>query len=263
VVAAAVAVVIPVRNRAGERLTNALRSLCWQSAGRPAQVIVVSHGSEPDINRELSEICDKVTATLIAVGNSAQPWNKPLTLNVGIRATPEVPFVMTMDADMILAPNFLTVVLERLKGEPPALVLCRSSDLPQHTRLPNKSEELMDAFNRLRVLARLRPRFATGGIQAARRSFFFDIRGYDEDLLWWGAMDGDLVNRARLAGLAIEWIEDRTVMLHQWHPHKLAVLVRQGEIEQARRAWISNHNLAQSRSTSLQRNSDSWGLRDV
>ena len=260
---APMAVVIPVRNRAGQRLRNALRSLSWQSAGRPVQVLVVSHGSEPDVNRELSEICDKETATLITVGNSTQPWNKPFALNVGIRATPEVPLVMTMDADMILAPNFLTVVLERLKGEPPALVLCRSSDLPRQASLPTNSEELRDAFNRLRVLARLRPRYGTGGIQAARRSFFFNIRGYDEDLLWWGAMDGDLVNRACLAGLAIEWIEDRTVMLHQWHPHKLAVLTRQGEIEQARRAWISNHNLAQSRSTSLQRNSDSWGLRDV
>jgi len=168
---------------------------------------------------------------------------------------------MTMDADMILAPNFLAVVLERLKEEPPALVLCRSSDLPQHTRLPNKSEELMGVFNRLHVLARLRPRFGTGGIQAARRSFFFDIRGYDEDLLWWGAIDGDVVNRARLAGLQIEWVEDRTAMLHQWHPHKLAILTNQREIEQARRAWISNHNLAQSRATCLQRNSEGWGAR--
>jgi glycosyltransferase involved in cell wall biosynthesis len=258
---APVAVVIPVRNRAGQRLRNALRSLSWQSAGRPAQVIVVSHGSEPDINRELSEICDKGTATLITVGNSVQPWNKPLALNVGIRATPELPFVMTMDADMILAPNFLRVVLERLREEPPALMLCRSSDLPQEASLPSHAEELKDAFNRLRLLARLRPRFGTGGIQAARRSFFFDIRGYDEDLLWWGAMDGDLVNRARLAGMAIEWVEDRTVMLHQWHPHKLAVLTHRDEIEQARKAWISNHNLAQSRSTCLQRNSEGWGAR--
>ena len=255
-----VAVVIPVRNRAGPRLRNALGSLNWQVAGRPAQIVVVSHGSQPEVNRELQELCDTAGATLIMVGDRMQPWNKPFALNTGIRATlPEVPFVMAMDADMILAPNFLTVVLDRLRREPPALVLCRISDLPQHVSLPSDRETLRERFERFHAMTRLRPCTGTGGIQAARRSFFFDIRGYDEDLLWWGAMDGDMVNRARLAGLEIEWIEGRTAMLHQWHPRKYAVLTDRQEIGQAQRAWLRNHALVQSRATILQRNPNSWG----
>jgi hypothetical protein len=171
------AVVLPIRNRAGQLLRNALHSLAWQSSGRPAQVLVVSFGSEPDINRELSALCEKRGAKLITVGDPNQSWNKPFALNVGIRAAlPDVLYIMTMDADMILAPNFFNVVLDRLGREPPALVLCRSSDLPKRVNLPSSNQNLMDAFDNLRTKSRLRFRTGTGGIQAAKRSFFFDIR---------------------------------------------------------------------------------------
>jgi glycosyltransferase involved in cell wall biosynthesis len=253
------AVVIPVRDRAGQRLRNALWSLDWQSAGRPAQILVVSHGSRPEVDRELATLCAENEATLIAVGSPDQPWNKPLALNRGIRAvSPGVDFVMTMDADMILAPDFLSAVLGRLE-QPPTLVLCQSLDLPQSARLPRDPAALLSAFDRLRARATPRHRTGTGGIQAARREFFFDVQGYDEDLVWWGAMDGDMVNRARLAGLRVVWIEGHTAMLHQWHPRKHAALTRREEIAQAREAWRRNHEIAKSRSTILQRNGAGWG----
>jgi hypothetical protein len=163
-----------------------LGSLNWQVAGRPAQIVIVSHGSQPEVNQDLQELCDTAGATLIMVGDRMQPWNKPFALNTGIRAMlPEVPFVMAMDADMILAPNFLTVVLDRLRREPPALVLCRISDLPQHVSLPSDRETLRERFERFHAMTRLRP--CTGTVASKppdARSF--EIRGYDEDLLWWG-----------------------------------------------------------------------------
>lgn len=166
---------------------------------------------------------------------------------------------MTMDVDMILAPNFLAVVLERLSRNPPALVLCRISDLPAHASLPTTGDQLKRVFENLHARSRLRPCYGSGGIQAAQRSFFFDIRGYDEDLAWWGAMDGDIVNRARLAGMQVEWIEDRTAMLHQWHPRKHSILSGRQAIELAKRAWRHNHTLVRSRATVLTRNPSGWG----
>lgn len=257
---APIAVVIPVRNRAGARVRNALRSLQWQTAGRPAQTLVVSHGSQPDINEGLSNLCNNEGATLLTLGSPADPWNKPLALNTGLRGTlDDVPFVMTMDVDMILAPNFLAVVLDRLSRNPPALVLCRISDLPAHASIPTTGDQLKRAFENLHARSRLRPCYGSGGVQAAQRSFFFDIRGYDEDLAWWGAMDGDIVNRARLVGVKIEWIEDRTAMLHQWHPRKHSILSDRQEIELAKRAWRTNHALVRSRATVLTRNPSGWG----
>lgn len=253
-------VVISVRDRAGHRLQNALRSLNWQTAGRPAQILIVSHGSRPDINDQLARLCEEEAAILIEVGSPAQPWNKPVALNTGIRRSmPEVPLIMTMDADMILAPNFLSVVVDSLLKHPPALVLCRISDLPPQAYLPDQSHKLLESFDQLLATTQLRPRYGSGGIQAATRSFFFTIRGYDEDLAWWGAMDGDIVNRARLMGLDIEWIEDRTAMLHQWHPRKHTVLTRPEQVREAKRAWRYNHALVRSRRQNLKRNSNAWG----
>lgn len=257
---APLAVVIPIRDRAGLRLHNALRSLRWQAPGCPAQTIVVSCGSRPEIDRELAQICAAEGAELLAVGDPSRPWNKPFALNCGIRCVrPEIPFVMCMDADMILAPNFLEVVVGRLQRTPPALVLCRSSDLPADARLPTQPDQLLHDFERLRAAARMRSRTGTGGIQAAPRAFFFEIRGYDEDLVWWGAMDGDIVNRAQLMRLAVEWVEDRTAMLHQWHARKDAGLSRREDIEQARRAWQRNHELVRARAHLAQRNPNGWG----
>jgi glycosyltransferase involved in cell wall biosynthesis len=253
-------VVIPVRDRNAHRLRNSLRSLNWQISGRPSQIIVVSHGSQQEIDEELAELCIEQSATLIKIGNPAQSWNKSLALNTGIRHTKfDVPLIMTMDADMILAPNFFSIVVERLFRDPPALVLCRISDLPPQVYLPPEADDLRQSFDALYTTTQLRPRYGSGGIQAASRTFFFKIRGYDEDLAWWGAMDGDILNRARLMGLAIEWIEDRTAMLHQWHPRKHSVLMRPDQIAEAKQAWRFNHALVKSRRQHLVRNPVSWG----
>jgi hypothetical protein len=253
-------VVIPIRNRGGQRLRNSLAGLAWQSAGPPVEVVLVSQGSRADVDRELAEICAAQGARLITTGSPSQPWNKSLALNTGIRSThPDVPFVMTMDADMILAPNFLETVLNRLQSQPPALVLCRISDLPSNANLPAEPEALKAVFERLLLSTRLRRSTGSGGIQAARRSFFFHIRGYDEDLLWWGAMDGDILIRARLLGLELAWIEHSTAMLHQWHPRKHQTLADPLEIEQARRHWLRNHELVRQRAHNALRNPHGWG----
>lgn len=253
-------VVVPVRDRAGRRLRNALHSLLWQEdVGRPAKILVVSYGSKRAIDRELAAICAETGAILACAGSPADPWNKPLALNIGIRqVSPAVPYIMTMDADMILAPNFLSVVLGILQQHPPTLVLCRSADLPRHISLPDP-HHLRARFSRLQKQSRLRSRTGTGGIQAATREFFYDIRGYDEDLLWWGAMDGDIVNRARLVGLRVEWIEDRTTMLHQWHRRKHQSLQEAQQVAQARNHWLRNHELVRQRAESARRNARGWG----
>ena len=196
---APISVVIPVRDRGGPRLANALNSLRWQSAGIPREVLVVSSGSQPRTNEELERLCADASASLVVFGNPREPWCKPRALNVGIRLTDgDAPFLMTMDADIILATNFLEVTLTALKQEPDSMVLCQTSDLPQSVALGSAPGSFLASFERLRRRARLRGTFGTGGIQAAKREFFLTVGGYDEDLSWWGAEDGDMVHRARL-----------------------------------------------------------------
>ena len=255
-----IAVVIPVRDRTGSRLRNALASLNWQTSGKPMQVFVVSHGSQPAVDEELSALCKKGNATLLKVGRPDQPWNKSLALNMGIRSTsPDISYVVTMDADMILARDFFEVVLENLDRMSPALVLCRISDLPAGIPVPSDADELNQSFTQLHSRARLRPRYGSGAMQAVSRAFLFEIHGYDEDLYWWGAMDGDLVNRARLGGLNIVWVDNQTAMLHQWHLRKHSVLTDRVAAEQARNAWRFNHALVRARRGILRRNLKGWG----
>ncbi|MDR4467891.1 MAG: glycosyltransferase [Nitrospira sp.] len=257
---APIAVVIPVRDRTGPRLRNALASLNWQKSGRPMQVFVVSHGSQPAVDEEVSSLCREGNATLLKVGRPDEPWNKSLALNLGIRSTsPDISYVVTMDADMILAPDFFEVVLEKLDRTSPALVLCRISDLPADIPVPSDADELKQSFAQLHGRARLRPRYGSGAMQAVSRAFLFEIHGYDEDLYWWGAMDGDLVNRARLGGLNIVWIDNQTAMLHQWHQRKHSVLTDRVAAEQARNAWRFNHALVRARRGILRRNLKGWG----
>ena len=260
--AAPLAVVIPIRDRAGDRLRRCLHALQWQSTGPPLQVVIVSQGSQPHIDRELATMCTRIGARLIAIGSPDDPWRKPLALNVGLRATdPALRFVMTLDADMILAPGFLAVVLDTLREDPNRLVLCRASDLDARTSLP-LPERLRDAYPQLAARARLRGHHGTGGIQAAPRSFFFDVRGYDEDLVWWGAEDGDMVRRAELSGLTRVWICDRTSMLHQWHPKTHTALDDPARRAEAAAAWRRNHRLVAQRADQPTRNDERWGRND-
>ena len=239
-----VCIVIPVRNRSGSRLRNALASIRWQCGGVPLEVLVVSHGSTDEKNLEIEANCREYGARFITFGRPEEPWCKPLALNIGIRlSSEELPWVMTMDADMILAENFLAVVLGALQQQPCRLVLCRSRDLRSDQILPDEPQEVYADFERLRRRTRLRRRSGTGGIQAATREFFFKVQGYDEDLVWWGAEDGDMVRRARLAGLEVHWIETQTAMVHQWHPKRYAVLGSRATRLEAMAAWKRNHQL--------------------
>lgn len=256
---APISIVIPVRDRAGDRLRNSLASLGWQSVGRPWQVTVVSHGSRPEIDRDLERLCAEAGAELLRVSSPDQPWCKPHALNVGLRATdPAMAFVMTMDADMILAPDFLATVLAILREDPRRLALCRSSDLPQNAAVPATGISA-EAFPALARRARLRGKHGSGGIQAARRDFFFDVRGYDEDMIWWGAEDNDLLQRAVASGLTPTWICEQTKMLHQWHPKTHRALTDPKLRREAQRAWTRNHELMKQKANQPRRNPNGWG----
>ncbi len=258
--AAPLSVIIPIRDRAGRDVRNSLASLAWQTAGKPWEVIIVSHGSRPEIESELGFLAREAGATLLSVGSPEDPWCKPHALNTGILAAdPAISFVMTMDADMMLADNLVECVLADLREDPDRIVLCQSSDLPQDCALPDDPEAIRAQFLELARQAQLRGAYGTGGIQAMRRSFVVEVRGWDEDMLWWGALDTDMVRRAEAAGMRVSWVTERTAMLHQWHPRKHHILDAGAHRAAARDAWLRNHELMLGRATTVVRNPDGWG----
>lgn len=252
-------VIIPVRDRSADRLRATLSALRWQDRA-PARTLIVSHGSSADADSGLAALCQEFEVAFERIARPSDPWCKPAALNHGIRQTPaDLPYIMALDADMILKPNFLAVVASELEqaAAPGAMVLCRSRDLPRTARIPRDARALRARFERLCHAGRLRGPQGCGGIQAAPRSFFFDAHGYDEAFTWWGEEDRDMVSRAEGYGLHIVWIEDQTAMLHQWHPHATMTS------DPARRRLLAqaledNRALRQAREGLLVRDNPGW-----
>lgn len=206
-------VVIPVRNRAGLRLENCLRSLRWQDADPDSVEIVISDfGSNEESLTSARRLGDAQGARVFHTPTE-ELWNRSRALNIGIQHV-EAPWVLCTDADMIFAENFLSTVLATLEKQPKSLVHCDCLDLPEDA--PRRELKLEDLVA-LRESATRRTTGGTGACQAAPKDFFFDVRGYDEKYLHWGNEDLDMTSRAVRYGLSIEWISDATFMLHQWH----------------------------------------------
>lgn len=211
--AALISVVIPIRNRAGTRLDNCLRSLRWQDADFDIEIVVADFGSDPDQAEELAQLAAGHGAVVVREATSAL-WNRSRALNLGIQAA-SGHYVLCTDADMIFTADFVAAVVETLRrGDDKALVLCRCHDLPEHVaETPRRRDELPS----LRAAASVRQTSGTGACQAATRAFFFAVRGYDEAFEYWGAEDNDMVDRATRYGLQPTWLGEAPAMLHQWH----------------------------------------------
>ena len=243
-----VSVVVPLRDRAGTRLENCLRSVRWQKAPAPAdvEIVLADYGSQAPFRAEIAALA-AAHGAVHRVHETAAIWNRSAALNLGIRAATGH-YVLCTDSDMILAPDFLEQLLAvQHTHEDRALALCRSSDLP-----PGAAEApvALGDFPALRARTTLRPRYGMGGCQFALRSWFEEVRGYDEAYRWWGWEDADMAWRARRSGLSWAWVEERTAMLHQWH-HKLNDS-HYFEIWKNRfRFWLTRHQVL--------KNLDRWG----
>ena len=207
-----ISVIIPLRDRAGARVENCLRSLLWQDVDADSFEIVLSDfGSSPKYARALVELGERFGARIVRSDTDAI-WNRARALNIGIRAA-RGEYVFCTDADMIFQPNFLSTLLAHQDGE--SFVVCRCRDLPES--VPEQAWGEAD-FDALLAKSDYRERLGTGACQMARRSFFERVHGYDEGYIFWGCEDGDMWHRSQRAGLATRWIHDHTAMLHQWHP---------------------------------------------
>jgi len=212
--APAISVVIPVRNRSGIRLDNCLKSLKWQELPEGAmEVLVCDYGSEPEHASSVDKLVAKHDVRLVREQTDA-PWNKSIILNIGIQQARGA-LVMCTDADMVFSADFIAGVLALNERDGAAMVVSRCLDLPEST-----ADAVCDkvGFEAMRAKASVRQTCGTGACQAAPKSFFEEVRGYDQAYKHWGAEDDDMLHRAGRYGLEIRWMPESTAMLHQWHP---------------------------------------------
>jgi glycosyltransferase involved in cell wall biosynthesis len=239
----ALTVVIPLRDRAGVRLRNCLRSLRWQTGidARDVDIIVSDLGSEPSAREEVRALAAEHSARVFFTDDT-NDFSRGRALNIGIRRA-RGRFTLCTDVDMIFAPRFLRTLLEaQSEHADRALVLCQALDLDRDT--VGRSVELED-LEPLRARATLRTTHGPGGCQIAATAWFHRVRGFDEGMAFWGFEDKDLARRAAGDGLVNTWVTDRTFMLHQWHPtreHDRPWQTKQNELRYRFTGWIVRKN---------------------
>ncbi len=211
----ALSVVIPIRNRSGDRVANCLRSLRWQDLPSDRyEVLISDYGSAPEHAASLAALAAEHGARVVSTDVDTV-WNRSHALNLAIRQA-RGEFVLCTDADMIFAPDFLSSLLaEQAMAGGRAMVVCRCRDLPED--VPEQAWTRED-WPTLLARSSWRPTLGTGACQMARRDHFERVQGYDERYVFWGMEDNDMLFRAKRAGLEVRWVHDRTAMLHQWHP---------------------------------------------
>jgi glycosyltransferase involved in cell wall biosynthesis len=236
-------VVLPIRNRSGVRLENCLRSLRWQKglAAVDVDIIISDFGSS-------SEHRDLVVSAAATYGARVQYtavdglWNRSRALNIGVKRA-KGKFTLCTDVDMVMAPTFLRVLMneqEKLDGR--GFLLCQSRDLEPDTEgkpIP------LDEYDTYLKTTTMRPMHGMGGCQCAETTWFHSVHGYDEGYTYWGAEDTDMVGRAQRDGRVIQWVTEKTAMIHQWHPttkYDKPWLVRKNRWRLTLTGWIVRKN---------------------
>ncbi len=214
-VAPLLTVVIPVRNRGGVRLENCLKGLRWQHdvKAEEVEIILSDFGSDPEYREQVEQAARRFQATVRYTPANGL-WNRSRALNIGIKRA-RGKFTLCTDVDMVFAPNFLRALLDKqqeLDGR--GLLLCQYHDLGPETESRPIGEDDLEA---LRSSATMRPTYGMGGCQCAETAWFHRVRGFDQKYTFWGVEDNDLTVRAKHDGRIVDWVTERTFLLHQWH----------------------------------------------
>ncbi len=196
--------VIPVRDREDERVQRCINSLKSKFTGN---IFVVDYGSKKKVKVKGCKIIrEKNKETKI--------WNKSHALNIGIRkCTSE--FIATVDCDMCLGKKFLSKCKRYLDGDTfmySRLVRRIVGEVFDWNVSENKLESIStDWLGKNQGSAHL----AVGGIQLFPKWWIDEVRGYDENLIYWGGIDNDIHERAMRTGLVT--VDINELIFHQEH----------------------------------------------
>jgi glycosyltransferase involved in cell wall biosynthesis len=251
-----VTVVIGVSRRVDYKLENTLRSICEQSLGRQnADIVVVDYNNSTEETEFIGNACARFRARHIRICDGKK-WNKSRCYNIAFRRV-RTKYVMSCDADIILAPSYLATAIDVLRADPLSVVYSQCLDLPRELE-----PELLTWHVRgstadiLRFRDAATPRSSGGmnqGISLSHSLFYQYVQGYDEFYEEWGCEDTDLQKRFYWLGLNFVTVKDKTFYLHQWHEKHASL--DQGSV---REALVRNEKYLQA-SRSIVRNNQDWG----
>ena len=243
-------VVIPVRNIRGPRIRNCIRSLELQKL-KNFTTIIADYGSSVEKFSKLLKDLENFNCIIYRYPTN-EVWSLSVARNIGIRRA-RGKIVATLDADLILEPNVLSILVKLYEElENPLVVSCvcnlRKKTVLDKIRLPRD-------YDKFRMLCK--PRSGIGGLMSAPLEWWYKVRGFEERMKGWGVEDDDLRKRAKKDGMKICNIQSlelpKTKVYHQWHP-KYVYPIEYGGM------WNQNYKIFKDSGDILIRNDESWGL---
>jgi glycosyltransferase involved in cell wall biosynthesis len=212
-----ITVIVPVRNRMGPAIENTLRAVRGQSyPSELVRLVIVDYNSDAPYADWLATIAAKHHAALIRVADVSE-WNKSHCLNIAIRRC-TTRYLMVLDADVLLASNYLQRAIDELARDPLQVVMSQILDLPETERdFPPEFDDADLVSARQRAAARTSGLHHEGTIITATE-VLKRLRGYDENFRIWGAEDNDMVRRLEHYAMDLTSVASTSFYLHQWHP---------------------------------------------
>jgi GT2 family glycosyltransferase len=195
-----------------DRLDRSLLSLREQKSGLHPEIMVVDVSNDGS-DAEIDKICERRKATHFHIFLEGVKWSMPRAFNFGIKNS-NTTYVMTTGVDFLFAPNFIEEVEKRKSSN--KLLLCKIYKAPKKCDLSGFSAAQYENIRGKSSF--VKEDWSNGACQLTTKAWFEKVKGYDEKLLMWSGVDNDLVNRARWSGLKIDWLNNTTSIVHQFHP---------------------------------------------
>jgi hypothetical protein len=174
--------------------------------------------------------------------------------------------IITLDVDCILHRKTIEAAEQALEEDPRRYLMCPNRSLGKRVDLSGdweyrdlaKKGHFLDWKGAREGMGPMS--MSWGCLQGAMREWWFEVRGLDEEMQYWGSEDHDLAKRANSTGLRWYWIPQRYKLLHQWHPAGQAGVGM--ELDDDVKVWLKrNHLISRDklRRKEFIRNLDGWG----
>ena len=248
-------IVIPIRDRCEHMLRNCLRSVELQTL-EPVETIIVDFGSTHENHLKILDIAKGCTVYRY---QTKEPWNLSRARNIGLRRA-KAEHSGVLDCDLILEPRVFELTHQIHEAYTRCYITTKVILLSPNAISPSQIQ-LPEAYPLLRKAPYLKRAEGWGGFTSSPKSWWFECRGFDERMTWWGWEDVDMwkrVARGKLNRCRLQKIKQGShEIYHQYHTNAQTAALQQKNMP-IFEAIMLNEDYAKH-TQGIIRNDENWG----
>jgi GT2 family glycosyltransferase len=201
-------VCIGFRNWNPFHLNRCLESLRRQTNQHRIEIVIADIGSDDEMYQAVCRLGHMHNA--LVVRSIQDQWSRSYALNFASKYShADVKTLLFTDADMLFPHDWFEYA-QAYQMNDETMLLTHSRDLPPELTVLHYESKFLES------ISSAHPDLGEGAGMIVSKEWFRRVRGFDETYKIWGCEDNDIVHRARLDGLRVEWIAN-TFVVHQWH----------------------------------------------